>query len=840
MALTSLLLNRLNGLKNGTLLTENDRLLIQNFFQTYPLDNPSSEEDALFLNFLLINRELFHVFFLSLIDSKNFLDMVKTAYPAHAEELQKQYDICKNNISSFVSLNDKDPEKIPGWQREINNDEEKLHFDKFKLVSGNDAQSVPLSLKPGAQNLNAQGIITETGLSRTKNNQPLNPNDLVDVHVSGAWLRPPDQDVDSKIFEDSKSWQALSQKEKAEHHPTSLDPKHEHLTKRILTIRKERIAEQLASYKVYVNKSIYTNDYKNVHKDIKSTIDIRQTKTPLEKDWRNMALGICHAQKIDLLAEPVSVNDLALLQPRQGVINAGEPAILLLSTPALNCGYGYDPNKKDRAVGPGSFLTPSQKKFFIKEMYRLLFYTAQREGYQYIALAPAGLGVFKGEPLTYFKALISIAKEFPSLNIIYNPGPDAATFQALLDNQRKQLFDLQKQSAEKLSARLSELKGKLEKARLEMNQTTRSIKKLKYDIKETERSIEILNNNQYSSPLDNLMATNRDVIYLADRLTRKGSPCALHNASDADAVLNFQDIGQYWKTLSPHNKRLSSYVMEEHIASFCSVYSPHQVPSLKIENCRFKIKLKEPIVMADLNGNNQVISIRSFQDQGKNGYIIKGKNNTGYASYIFVDLNGEAKPVTKLLGSFTVHHDADFRDHMENKIVATQLYAFKQQIFDAAGIEHSFAETRKFHQSVPQDCIDKCYDYLHILKKEAESTFLGKLSLFGGKKKDDKLSVLNHPKFTAVCVLLAYLENFDLETSLKLIKSGYNKLIEKRFGSLIGDLEVALALQKQAMVASKSSQASLFTSPAQKTDFDRIPGIDEQGSNAMQVEKKGP
>jgi len=250
---------------------------------------------------------------------------------------------------------------------------------------------------------------------------------------------------------------------------------------------------RLASAKTYVNEDIISAD--EFAKVVAPGILTKQTqgKSSTGEYLQNLAVGICHAQKVDLLAEPsINPQGKAILGPRSGSIDTGAPAMLLLSSPALNVGYGL-----------GNTLTPEKKVQYIEGMYRNLFNAATSEGYKYIALPAAGLGVFEGDPETYFTALMKIAKEFPNLNIIYNSGDSPKKPTAVL-------FD-----------------------------------KLLVDNEPT-----------------NLVRTDKDVLFVAHKLTQTGKPCAFHNPSDSDVVLGIYDVGEYWKTGKGRD-----YVGEEHIGA---------------------------------------------------------------------------------------------------------------------------------------------------------------------------------------------------------------------------------------------------------------------------------
>lgn len=101
----------------------------------------------------------------------------------------------------------------------------------------------------------------------------------------------------------------------------------------------------------------------------------------------------------------------AITQSRQGILDGLHETMILLSSPALNMKYGV-----------AKHLTDDEKQQHIEGMYRKLFHSCQYEGVKYIAMPAAGLGVFGGDPVMYFNALSTVAREFSSRGIIYHPG----------------------------------------------------------------------------------------------------------------------------------------------------------------------------------------------------------------------------------------------------------------------------------------------------------------------------------------------------------------------------------------------------------------------------------
>lgn len=249
-----------------------------------------------------------------------------------------------------------------------------------------------------------------------------------------------------------------------------------------LTLTGARVDRLINSAKIYINNDIFPTDvFKNVVGTLKP-----QTQANVGSEYlQDMAVGVCHVQEVDLLVEPtLDVKGKALLKPKSGIVHVDDPALILLSSPALNFDYGTARNMYDDL---------DKQRKYIEGMYRNLFKACLSEGRNYIAMPAAGLGAFGGKPEMYFDCLMSVAKEFPDLNIIYNPkSANAALFDSFLE---------------------------------------------KYG-------------------LNNIVRTEKDVLMVANELTKEGKLCGYHNASDSDVVLGTYDVGEYWKK--------GHYVAEEH------------------------------------------------------------------------------------------------------------------------------------------------------------------------------------------------------------------------------------------------------------------------------------
>lgn len=245
-------------------------------------------------------------------------------------------------------------------------------------------------------------------------------------------------------------------------------------SKSTLTIAQDRIEELKASAKVYTNPKIITAA---TYQQASGTLSSQDAGiSPNGVAWQNLAAGVCHAQKIDLLVkQAISEDGKAITAEKSGHIAKGDKGIMLLSTPALNFAYGAAQGMPDQ-----------QAEDLIKNMYRLLFSAALDNGCTHITLPAAGLGVFGGKPEMYFKCMLEAAKEYPELNVIYNPAQFGKQFSEALANFEKEGGT-------------------------------------------------------------NVAVTDRDVLFLADEMAKNGISCAMHNPSDADVVYGVYDVGQYWK-----------------------------------------------------------------------------------------------------------------------------------------------------------------------------------------------------------------------------------------------------------------------------------------------------
>jgi len=263
-------------------------------------------------------------------------------------------------------------------------------FSNYQCEAGQHAQSIPFEKKPAQQLLKSLGCVHHAidPLSITFEEKPLKGNVKEDIVISAF----------------NKGTLKL-------------------------TITAERVEELLDSAKIYVNTSLFPKgEYLPLIRNSSITAqDGRQDSHG--HYYQNIATQICHVQKIDLLVEhALYEHSQAVAKPKNGKIDKAAPAVLLVSTPALN----FDPNNK----GVAQHLSERERLKYIKGMYRNIFNAATSEGYKYIAMPAAGLGQFKGKPEEYFNALAEVAKEFPALNIIYHPRFYHRDFGKMLDSHK--------------------------------------------------------------------------------------------------------------------------------------------------------------------------------------------------------------------------------------------------------------------------------------------------------------------------------------------------------------------------------------------------------------------
>ncbi|MFA6302988.1 MAG: hypothetical protein WC627_07635 [Legionella sp.] len=351
------------------------------------------------------------------------------------------------------------------------------------------AQDIPFERKPAQQFLAALG-----GSADPKTNLSIQLNNV---------SQPPKVHIDKDVFIKGFGFKHHAKNQEA--YPIDMDDALKKGYK--LSISKERIQELVDSAKIYVNTQIFS---KVTYQKALNLVE-RNDKSLSEEagiHWQNLAVGACHAQKIDLLvgtslgkSKKFSNEKKSTTVIKDAEINAGDPAILLLSSPRLQFNDGL-----------AGALTKPQQIELIEGMFRTLFQATISEKYEYIALPPTGFTNSGGEAKIYFNALMKVAQEeaYKELNIIYHPGSESELFDNLLEE---------------------------------------------------------------NTP-GNIVKANKDIIALADHLTREGKLCALHNPSHTDVIYGHYDIGATWKDgkeqgvfHNPFSKNVKRFIFEEFIGS---------------------------------------------------------------------------------------------------------------------------------------------------------------------------------------------------------------------------------------------------------------------------------
>lgn len=193
-----------------------------------------------------------------------------------------------------------------------------------------------------------------------------------------------------------------------------------------IIITGERINQLFHSGKIYVNTNIFPEGY---YKKVLAKHLVGHKKLPVENNnmsWEHLAVGLCHAQEIDLLVSTYTskhgrAHTTVLADGK--IIDVNDPALLLLSSPRLDLSGNHDKELKNQ----------DDKVKFITAMYRNLFNAAVTERRDYITMPAAGLGSHGGTPEMYFSTLMAVAKEYPQLNIIYNAGKHEKKFDKALE-----------------------------------------------------------------------------------------------------------------------------------------------------------------------------------------------------------------------------------------------------------------------------------------------------------------------------------------------------------------------------------------------------------------------
>lgn len=170
--------------------------------------------------------------------------------------------------------------------------------------------------------------------------------------------------------------------------------------------------------KIYLNSNVIT------HQDYTSAI---RNKIRIESDekasngihFQNLLVGICHSQEIDF----------------EDLRGQEKPHLLLLSSPPLTFKEGKARNLADE-----------EKITLITERYRTILYVTQDQHRNSIILSASEFNQWGGNPEIYFNALITVAKEYPNVNIFYHPTQFGNNFaSALQAHAPRNVFLLEKE-----------------------------------------------------------------------------------------------------------------------------------------------------------------------------------------------------------------------------------------------------------------------------------------------------------------------------------------------------------------------------------------------------------
>ncbi|MFJ1268225.1 hypothetical protein ACD661_06625 [Legionella lytica] len=244
-----------------------------------------------------------------------------------------------------------------------------------------------------------------------------------------------------------------------------------------LTFSGNRMDRLFSSAKIYVDTSIFPAGHYQKTLAEKLTL---QKKLPEENnkiDWENLAVAICHAQEIELLITThASSHGRAHTSARPSAsIHSNAPALLLLSSPKLNLNKDHSKALKEKG----------EQLKFLTSMYRNLCNAAVSEQREYLVMPAAGLSNHGGSPEMHFSALMAVAQEYPTLNIIYNADIHKNAFDSALKNA--------------------------------------------------------------NNPA-NVARTSKDLIAVADYLLSvEGKSCAIYNPSSSNVVYGLSDVGEHWQ-----------------------------------------------------------------------------------------------------------------------------------------------------------------------------------------------------------------------------------------------------------------------------------------------------
>ncbi len=249
-----------------------------------------------------------------------------------------------------------------------------------------------------------------------------------------------------------------------------------------------KIGQQLVnSVKIYLNPDLISPT------EYRKALSKKLEPHTLEKSESNqihletLLSGVCLTQSIYLFFNfEVNENNDSVLVERTEPISQDETPILLLSSPAL-----------DFEKGTIKLLDEQKQQTILRGMFRNLFNATLQEGRSYIALSAMNLDLSGREVLHYFQALMSIAIEFPTLNIIFHPAQYHVQFNMIF--------------------------------------------------------------NQCNSP-ENVAKTSKNILLIAAELCKRGKRCALHCPSDIDVILGIYGPGKHWYRGSRIINNFESYL----------------------------------------------------------------------------------------------------------------------------------------------------------------------------------------------------------------------------------------------------------------------------------------
>lgn len=323
----------------------------------------------------------------------------------------------------------------------INENEEIGSFSKsHKTVGGSHTYKIPFALKPSQQ------IIAALGGPETYDDKHVLLTAKKDIKISG----------NSKV------------------RVSNFVPDAPEST---LTLSGNRLDRLFSSAKIYVDTSIFPPGHYQKTLAEKLTLQKKLPKENNKIDWENLAVAVCHAQEIELLITThVSSHGRAHTSARPSAsIHSNASALLLLSSPKLNLNSDHGKALKEKG----------EQLKFLTSMYRNICNAAVSEQREYLIMPAAGLSNNGVSPEMHFSALMAVAQEYPTLNIIYNA------------DIHKNAFD---------------------------------------------SALKAANNPA------NVARTTKDLIAVADYLLNvEGKSCAIYNPSSSNVVYGLSDVGEHWQ-----------------------------------------------------------------------------------------------------------------------------------------------------------------------------------------------------------------------------------------------------------------------------------------------------